>query len=401
MVKRSRRAVRIEEASSALYSRFKPLYRQEKVALSDALGRVLGVDIKAPMDVPPFDRASMDGYATRAADTYGASEGKPVSLKSLGYIAAGTPSKIVITAGKCSGIATGAPMPKGANCVVMVEHAEKSDGEIRISRPAHPGENVMRAGADIRKGEKILAKGTVLTPRETGVLAALGIDAVKVLARPRVAIISTGTELVEPGEPLVPGKIYDVNARSITDVVKGQGCIPEFLGVARGGDELWRLLKGTRHDVVITTGGTSVGEEDVSRAVIEKLGEVLVHGLAVKPGKPTLLADIRGKPFIGLPGYPTSALVVFYVLVAPFLRHLAGLPRLEPRKIRARLASRVFSARGRREYLPVSVANGLASPILKGSGAITTLAGADGFVEIPERVEILEEGSEVDVVLFQ
>ncbi len=401
MPKEFREVVTIGEAEKRARSSFKVHLKQEPVPIEKALGRVLAVDVVAPLDVPPFDRASMDGYALKARDTYGASEGEPRELLLKGSVAAGTISKLTITKGSCVAIATGAPMPKGADAVLMVEYAENTKGRVLAYRPVAAGENVMRAGADIRRDEKILEKGRLITPRDTGVLAALGITKIMVYARPRIAVISTGAEIAEPGALLKPGMIYDVNSRTLADAVRENGGDAEFLGIARNADEIANLIKKSGHDLILTSGGTSVGEEDLTYRAVEKLGKLLVHGIAIKPGKPTMVGVVGEKLVIGLPGYPTSALMVFYLLVAPLLRKMAGLPPLKYATQKAELASRVYSAKGRLEYLPVQLKDGVAHPIGKGSGAITTLAGASGFVEIPEKVEILEEGSEVEVLLFQ
>ncbi|MEE8167753.1 MAG: gephyrin-like molybdotransferase Glp [Candidatus Hydrothermarchaeales archaeon] len=398
--KEFRNVISIEEAEKRLYTYFKPSPKVEEVALEEALGRILGEDVVASLDVPPFDRASMDGYAVIASDTFYASEDKPVELELSGVIQAGESKEIVIKKGECIRIATGAPIPHGTDAVVMVEYTNSSGDGVKVYSPVSPGEHIMRAGADIKQGTKVLEKGTVLSPRETGVLAALGINNVRVFKKPRVGIISTGSELVEPGKPLPSGKIYDVNARAISDAVRVNGCIAEFLDIARDEKTLTRTIKESNYDVIITTGGTSVGAEDITYKVVEKLGRLIAHGLAVKPGKPTMLGIIDGRPLVGLPGYPTSALIIFSILVAPMLRKMAGLPNKEPKKASAKLASRVYSAKGRFEYLPVKLDGEKVHPILKGSGAITSLAGAHGYVEIPRNVEILEEGSKVEVILF-
>ena len=400
----------ISEAKRRLEGAVKLERRTEEVGLDECLGRVLATDVVAGVDVPPFDRASMDGYAVLASDTFYADEESPVELEVLGYVKAGDSSRHEISPGRCMGIATGAPMPVGANAVVMVEYTEQEGDKVRIYKPVAPGENVMPAGSDIMRGELVLRAGTRLSPREVGVLAALGMARVLVYARPKVGIISTGDEVSEPGKPLSFGRIYDANAYAIAQAVRECGGAPELLGIARDSEEdlrgyLERAL-GTC-DVVITTGGTSAGVGDLCYRVIDTLGSpgVIVHGVAIKPGKPTVIGVVDGKPVFGLPGYPTSAMVTFQVFVAPLLRRLSGLQEPERRRVKARTAMRFYSAGGRYEYRLVNLVRGAdggytAYPMLTGSGAITTFAEADGYIEIPEHVEMLGEGEEHEVVLL-
>ncbi len=402
--------VSISEAKRRLEGAVKLERRTEEVGLGECLGRVLATDVVAGVDVPPFDRASMDGYAVLASDTFYADEESPVELEVLGYVKAGDSSRHEISPGRCMGIATGAPMPVGANAVVMVEYTEQEGDKVRIYKPVAPGENVMPAGSDIMRGELVLRAGTRLSPREVGVLAALGMARVLVYARPKVGIISTGDEVSEPGKPLSFGRIYDANAYAIAQAVRECGGAPEVLGIARDSEEelrgyLERALATC--DVVITTGGTSAGVGDLCYRVIDTLGSpgVIVHGVAIKPGKPTVIGVVDGKPVFGLPGYPTSAMVTFQVFVAPLLRRLSGLQEPERRRVRARTAMRFYSAGGRYEYRLVNLVRGAdggytAYPMLTGSGAITTFAEADGYIEIPEHVEMLGEGEEHEVVLL-
>jgi len=400
MAKEFRSVISIGEAEKRISSAFKLSEKHEEVSLDKALGRVLADDIIASLDVPPFERSTMDGYALRARDTYGASEEDPKALNLKGRISAGEFSDISVATGTCVSIATGAPIPAGADSVVMVEYTETSGESILVNRPVAVGENIMKAGSDISNGEKVLGKGHRLTPRDTGVLAALGMTDIPVLARPKVAIISTGSELIEPGQELTPGKIYDVNSRALADAVVTSGGKPKFLGNARDVKTLTNLIQKSDHDMILTSGGTSVGEEDISYLALERLGKTLFHGIALKPGKPAMMGVMKGRPVVGLPGNPTSALVVFYVLVAPLLRRMAGLPSWEPKTLIAKLASRVHSSKGRLEYVPVNLKDGLAFPITKGSGAITTLSNAKGYVVVGETTEILDEGEEVDIIIF-
>jgi molybdenum cofactor synthesis domain-containing protein len=412
----------------------------EKVKVGEALGRIASADIFSALDVPPFDRATMDGYAVVAADTFYADETNPSILIIRGYIAAGEFPSRYVERGYCMGISTGAPLPKGANAVVKVENTaeykEVVEGEevkkVKVYKPVAPVENIMLTGSDIKQGERIVRSGTTLTPRETGVLAACGINEVFVQKRPTVAIISTGSELIAPGEDLEPAKVYDVNAQTLSDSVRECGCSPLFLGIAR--DNLEELSERitesleTGADVIITSGGTSAGPGDLLPKAIEELGEILVHGVDIKPGKPFIFGTIQGKPLFGLPGNPTSALITFSLFVAPLLRTLSGIPadgegkRINKaltglagswggaphKRIKAKAAVRIFSDRGRNEYVLVNLVPAkepgegsiLAYPILTGSGAITTLSKADGYIFMGKGKEITEEGEIVDVVLL-
>lgn len=398
----------------------------EKVKVGEALGRIASADIFSALDVPPFDRATMDGYAVVAADTFYADENNPSILIIRGYIAAGEFSSHDVERGYCMGISTGAPLPKGANAVVKVENtAEYTDvveGEevkkVKVYKPVAPVENIMLTGSDIKQGERIVRSGTTLTPRETGVLAACGINEVFVHKRPTVAIISTGNELIAPGEDLEPAKIYDVNAQTLSDSVRECGCSPLFLGIARDNlKELSERIKEsleTGADVIITSGGTSAGAGDLLPKVIEERGEIHVHGVDIKPGKPFIFGTIQRKPLFGLPGNPTSALITFNLFVAPLLRTLSGIPadgegeRIKNKRIKAKAAVRIFSDRGRNEYVLVNLVPAkepgeesfLAYPLLTGSGAITTLSKADGYIFMEKGKEITEEGEIVEVVLL-
>lgn len=374
----------------------------ERVPLGGALGRVLAEDITSPIDVPPFDRATVDGYAVRAEDTFMASESEPVRLKVVGEINAGDVPQLELKPGESVYISTGAPLPKGADAVIQFEDVDREGDEVVIYKPAYPGLGVMKAGADIQKGQPLLRRGTRLGFKETALLSAVGLTEVPVFRKPKVAVISTGNELILPGEDLRPGKIYDINGRAITDAVRELGGEAVFLGIARDDRESLKALieKGVECcDIVILSGGASGGIRDLTSSIIGELGEVKIHGIAIQPGKPTIIGLIDGKPVFGLPGYPTSCLTNFTLLVAPLLRKLIG-RESEVRKVRKRLAHKVFSVKGRRQFLPVRIEGDKAIPILKGSGAVTSFVDADGFIEVPENVEILGAGEEVEVTFF-
>jgi len=406
-----RELVGVEEAKRLLRGRFEPKpLGVEDVPLEEAAGRVLGEDVVAGVDVPPFDRASMDGYAIRAEDSFGAEEDRPVTLKVVGEVMAGEAPRMTVGVGEAVEISTGAPIPKGANAVVMVEYTSLREG-LKVYRSVVPGENIMASGADIMAGELVLRAGDMLTPREMGVLAAIGRRSVKVYRKPRVAIMSTGNEIVEPGERLEFGRIYDINGRTLSDSVTENGGEPLFFGIL--GDRIEEIQAKIQEalavsDMVLTSGGTSAGVGDLLYRVIDDLGPpgILVHGIAVRPGKPAIIGVAKGKPVFGLPGYPTSALMIFNIFVRPVLREMAGLPgEVESLVVEARTAERIFSSGGRREYLPVNLVQSdtggyMIYPVPGGSGAITTLAEADGFIEIPEGRVYLDEGEKVAVELF-
>ncbi len=377
----------------------------EEIDILNAHGRVLAENVYAKIDVPPFDRAEMDGFAVKAEDTFLAEEDRPVKLKIVGSVRAGEIPKVEVEIGCAVEISTGAIVPKGANAVVMVEYTSVKDGFVYVYKPVKPMENVSCAGSDVMAGELIVRKGKVLTAREIGLIASSGIERIKVFKRPKVAVISTGDEIVEVGMKLEIGKIYDVNMYSILSKVKECGCEAISFGVVRDDyDEMREVIRKALDvcDIVITSGGTSSGLGDIIYRVFEEFGDVLVHGIAVKPGKPTVIAEADGKVLFGLPGYPVSALMIFEILVAPFLRKLSGLSHSKCR-VKAVLQVKTYSDVGRREFKPVALVKTdklVAYPFTSYSGSISTLTKADGFIEIPENVAFLEEGEVVDVFLF-
>ncbi len=408
-----RKLLSIEEAKIALERSFSPKpVGVEQIPLSEAHNRVLAEDVVAPVDVPPFDRATVDGYAVKATDTFDADEDRPVSLRLCGRVSVGEPPNIVVEKGTTAEIATGAPLPQGADAVVMMEYAAQRSGAIFIYGPVSEGENVMGAGSDIQRGEVILREGQTLTPRNIGVTAALGLTQVSVYKRPKVAVISTGAEIVGPGKPLTPGKIYDINTYSLSTAVSECGGNPIVLGtIPDETDQLKSALEEALGlaDVIVTSGGVSVGPTDVIPQVLGALGEpgVIVCGIASKPGKPTTIAIIDGKPVFSLPGHPTSSLLMFYMFVRPVIRNMAGGREETSATVSAIIASKVFPARGRRTFVMVNLAHDrsgrlIASPVPLGlSGAITTLARADGFVEIRESQQFINAGDKVVVHLFK
>ncbi|MFN4132790.1 MAG: gephyrin-like molybdotransferase Glp [Candidatus Hadarchaeales archaeon] len=403
------KVVTLENAMKTLQRWWKPKQVTELVDVAKAQGRVLAEDLFAPLDIPPFDRAAYDGYAVCSIDTFGATETAPKVLKVVGRVAAGSPPKKKVQRGECLEIATGAQLPHGADAVVLVENTFPHDSGVKILRPVSPGENIARKGSDLKKGELLVPQGRVLTAREIGAISAAGVKSVKVFSGPKVAIISTGSELLEAGKRLEPAKIYDANGPLLLSAVKSCGGLPVCLGIARDNprdilSKLRRALKSA--DVVIISGGTSAGKGDLVPAIVQKLGNsrLLVHGLALKPGKPTFLAVADGKPIFGLPGYPVSALMIFDLLVAPYIRKMSAMEKEKRQTVRARLAAKLISARGRRSLIPVKVrmekGQLLAEPLWKDSGAIASLSAADGYIDVPLGREMLEEEDEVEVHIF-
>jgi putative molybdopterin biosynthesis protein len=382
----------------------------EHVPLEDARGRVLAERIDAAIDVPGFDRASLDGYAVRGRDTFGADEVDPVALELVGEVHAGETPDETVGEGECVEISTGAVMPPGADAMVPVEQTDEGDGEILFRKPVAPGDNVMLAGADVAAGERALGPGTQLTPREIGLLSALGVDEVPVKGRPTVGIVSTGDELVRPGDDLDHdrGQIHDVNSYTIASGVEEAGGTPRLYPHAGDDvDELERVLReaATECDLVLSSGSTSASAVDVIYRVIEDLGELLLHGVAVKPGKPMLVGRLEGGAYVGLPGYPVSALTIFRTFVAPAIRRAAGLPEPRTATVEGSMLSRVHYSEGRRRFLPVGlVEDGWGTmrvyPVDKGSGATTSLVEADGVVDVDPDTEYLGESETVEVQLF-
>ena len=352
----------------------------------------------------------MDGFAVIAKDTFSADEQHPVEMKVLGEVEAGDATTYSASSGETLEIATGAPMPKGTDAVVMVEYTKRNAAEVLIYRSVSPGENVTGAGSDIMTGELLLRKSQRITPREIGLVAAAGIAQVLVFRKPRVAIFSTGNELIKPGDLQGFAKIYDVNGPAVAASVTECGGEPNFLGILPDDystvkNRLESALGGA--DIVISSGSTSSGPGDLFYRAVDELGKpgVFIHGLTLKPGKPALVGVVNGKPIFGLPGYPTSALMIFHVLVAPIIRQLANAPEMSPVKISAISPMKFFKARGRRELLPVQLimrpdGGFIAYPMQSGSGAISSFSMADGFADLPETQEFVDQGEKMEIQLF-
>ena len=397
-----RDTIALDDARRLIAGACVPIARTERVAILDANGRVAAAAVQSSRDVPPFARASMDGYAVRAEDTFGASRHEPKPLRIVDTVYTGQVPAHPVEPGTAIEIATGAPMPQGADAVVMVEETERTGTEVCILTPVYPRQNVGRQGADITVGQTVLSDGDVLNPSRIGALAALGIADVDVYAKPTVAILSTGNEIADPGEELKPGQIYDINRFTISTIVQEHGGVAMRFATAQDTvDALDHALTAALTcDVLVFSGGSSVGDRDLMLDVIAARGEILFHGIAVKPGKPTVFGTIKGKPVFGLPGYPTSCLSNGYMLLAPALRAIARLkPRIDA-TLTLPLAQRIVSTTGRHQFYTVRIADGQAVPAFKASGDITSMSQADGYIEIPAHTDIVEKGEMVEVKLF-
>jgi len=382
----------------------------ETVALEHALGRVLAEDVRAEVDVPGFDRSNMDGFAVRAEDTYGASEDHPGRLRlNPESVPTGVVPGDEVGPGSATSIATGGMLPRGADAVLPVEFTDIEEESVIVRRERVPGAAVSFAGTDIGAGETVLFSGVRLTSRETGVLAAVGRNVVRVVRRPRVAILSTGDEIVQPGEAMRPGLVYDSNGRILADAVTELGGDPKFFGAFRDDEKALRAALESAladADLVLLSGGTSKGEGDLNAQVVADLEPgIIVHGVALKPGKPICLAACDRRPVVILPGFPTSAVFTFHEFVAPVIRELAGMAADQREIASARLAQKAVSERGRLEYLLVGLvhkgeAELVAYPMGKGSGSVTAFSRADGFVRIERNTEIVEAETQVSVHLL-
>lgn len=392
------------DAARAIVDRSgEPIARIEQIPIEQANGRVVARDVVASTDVPPFSRAAMDGYAVRAADTRGASRANPRMLRHVSTLYAGQVPHVPVRDGECIEIATGAPMPDGADAVVMVEKTDcDADGLVRVHVEIHPQRNVGRRGADIQAGQTVLGTGEMLNSSRIGALAAVGTSTVEVYQRPRVAILSTGNEVAEPGRPLAPGQIYDINRFTIAALVSDNGGIPVPYPPAP--DTLEALIstieKCLANDIVVFSGGSSVGERDLMVDALSARGELLFHGISVKPGKPTGFGMVSGKPVFAMPGYPASCLTSAHILLVPMLRRIARLGPQHVRTLQLPLAERVVSTLNRHQFYTVRIVQGAAVPAFKASGDITSMSRGDGYIEIPADVAAVERGSLVNVTLF-
>jgi molybdopterin molybdotransferase len=390
-------------------SGFRPRRRTaiESVPLADALHRVPAADIHSAEDLPGFPRSTVDGYAVRAADTFGASEGLPSYLDVTGAVRMGAAPEVTVTPGHCVAIPTGGVLPDGADAVVMVEHtAQTLPGTIEVSRPVAAGSGVVRADEDVAAGAVLVPAGRGIRATELGLLASAGVTTVEVHARPRVVILATGDEVVPPDTAqLKPGQVRDATSSALAGLICEAGGVPLLGGIASDDPgSLAALLPEAlgQADLVVVSAGSSVGTRDETAAAIAAVGEIWCHGLAIKPGKPTLLAHCGDIPVVGLPGNPLSALVVFRLLGLPLVRALAGYGQAPPEPtVRARLGRAVPSAAGRLDVVQVRVRGGAAEPIHGPSALLRVLTEADGYLVVPEAATGLDGGTEVEIVLYR
>lgn len=400
-----------EQVKEILRAIVKPL-PAEAVSICHALDRVLAEDIISPVDLPGFDRATMDGFAVRAKDTFGASSGSPAYLNLIGEVKMGEKATMKVSQGEAVKVSTGSMLPSGADAVVMIEWTEFFDDQtIEVIRSVAPGDNIVKKDEDLHKGENLLDKGHILRSQDIGTLAGVGITSVNVVRLPKVAIISSGDEIIPPDQAPEIGQIRDINSYSISSLVKKAGGQPNIIGIVR---DDYNLLKSTLEkaledaDIAIISGGSSIGTRDITIEVISSLkdAEILVHGISIKPGKPTIIAKVGDKYVFGLPGNPVSVMVTFEIFVGFLIRLLLGIKQLpyEPRYIKAILNRNIASAPGREDYVCVRLIkseNGfLAEPVLGKSATISMMVKADGLIKIPLEYEGFEAGTEVDVYTF-
>ena len=395
-----RELIDFERAKKIIMEKTWETERVEEVSITQACGRVLAESVKAELDIPGFARASMDGYAVIASDTFGASMKKPIKLRLIGKVFAGDAARKEVKRGTCLQIATGAPLPEGSDAVVMVENAMAEGNEVKIFKPVYPGANVSPENEDVSKGDEVLKKGDVLNPPKIGVLAALGRKKVRVYEKPEVHIYPTGKEVMPLGEKIEYGKIYDINSYTLAALLEKEGATVNIHPVVDDDKmAIEKCLEERQGDYIIFSGGSSVGERDMMADVIKSQGELFFHGIALKPGKPTIFGRVENTLIFGMPGYPTSCLTNAYVLLLPSIKKMARLPLNIKRGV-AILAERIVSTIGRHQIYPVKVKEGRAYPVFKESGAITSLSEASGYIEIPANVEYLERDSKVLVNYF-
>jgi molybdopterin molybdotransferase len=402
-----------EEAKEIIQEKFDEYYspQSEIIDIADSYERITFSDIKSRIDFPPFDRSLKDGFAIYAEDSYGVNEENPKRLKVIDFLEAGSFTDKTVEPGTTVEISTGAPVPDGANAVVMVEFANResdnpdlASDEVEILTSVTPSQDIGKKGSDVQAGQVILEKNKLLNPPKIGVIAAQGIDTVEVYKKPVVGVISTGNELLTNQEEIKPGKIYDVNSEMIKAGVESCGAEGKTLGIVKDvyDDLKAKITESLKEcDILLCSGGTSAGVGDNIRQILDEIGTVYIHGITVQPGKPTILGVVDGKIVIGLPGNPVSAIVIFNVFVAPSIKKLAGFVDEQPHKtIKGKLARRIHSPIGRMQYQLVRVEDGIVYPIFKDSGAIFSLASAAGYTKVSKQTEMVEEGEEVEVTLF-
>lgn len=401
----------VTETLEVIANEFRPFRPPVEVSLTEALGMVLAEDVVSLEQVPHFARSTVDGFAVRAQDTFGASDSLPAFLDIRGRIEMGQAASCYLNEGEAQAIPTGGMLPDGADSVVMIEHVEEVGELLNAYRQVAPGENIIRAGDDVKIGELVMAHGRRLRPQDLGVLSAIGKTSVKVFPRPVVAILSTGDEVVPASKKeLSPGEVRDINSMTIGAAASQCGAKVIYGGIVKDDFEMFAAKANELYeqaDFLLLSGGSSVGTRDYTEQVMQSLGEpgVLVHGVSIKPGKPTILAKAGDKPVMGLPGHPASALIIFHLFAVPLMERLQGrIPSEVDKRIRARISRNIPSAVGRSDYIRVKLeerSDGLwAVPVFGKSGLISTLVQSDGMVEIAANKEGILEGETVHVYLF-
>lgn len=402
--------IKVSDALDKYFERIELKFEdKENVPLLESVNRVLADDVVSERDIPHFDRAAMDGYAVRAEDTFGASMDNPFILTVKNKVDIGDSKPVKISKGEAARIATGAAMPEGSDAVVMIEYTQELNGSVEIYKAVTPAENVSLTGEDVRSGDRVLRRNTVLQPQDIGMLAALGMKKVSVRRKPVVAVLSTGNELVEPGDALDRGKVIDVNRYSVISALKMLGVEVLDCGIRR--DDREEIREGLTHavqnsDMVVASGGTSVGEKDLLPEMVSNMGKIVVHGVSTKPGMPVALCHIDNKPVILLPGFPVAALVAFYNFVPAILEKMLNACIWERKYIKAKAGRRIPSTEGVRTFTRViidkSASGYTAHPIrTSGSGILSSMVKAHGFAIIPEDSEGVEKDEEVDVLLLR
>lgn len=400
--------VSVETALKLIHSKIVKL-GVEEVSVSDSLGRILSSDVRSRFDVPHFARSAMDGFAVVAKDTFGCTQQKPVKLEIIGECKVGEEPKNKINSGEAVELATGSQIPHGADAVVKVENTTRSENTLMVVFPVTPGENVSEIGEDVKKDEVIVKSGQSVRPQDVSILLACGVLKISVVKRPTVGVIATGNELVEPSDKPVPGKVFNVNSNTLSAYVSLYGGRPANLGIIGDSPRELRsaLESATEYDLVVISGGTSVGRTDILPEVASSAGEILFRGVSMRPGGPTTVGLVRGKLVFLLPGFPVASMVAFETLVGPTIRKMMGAKNLDPRcEVKAILGNRVASTLGRRDYVRVRLeldpeGVNIAYPVrISGSGIISSMTKADGLIEVHEDSEGIEKGSKVTVKLF-
>jgi molybdopterin molybdotransferase len=392
----------VEEAVIAARTLARPM-SSEDIPLASAYGRILAADIRADIDIPGFNRSSVDGYAVRSRDTAGASESLPALLSLTGRVAMGEAGYRKLPADSCIYVPTGGAVPEEGDAVVMVEYTESIGQDILVKKPVAPGENVVLRGEDFSAGEVVLSRGTLLSARAIAALAAAGQTTVPVTRRPRIGVISTGNELIPVGDTPEGNQVRDINSWMCGAFLASAGCIPEYYGIT--GDDRDRLREVLKKalslcDAVLISGGSSKDDRDMTAALIGESGEVLVHGIAIAPGKPTIIGRADGIPVIGLPGHPASAFIVLLVIARQLLFRMTGQREGEVVTKSLVLGENIPSTRGREDYVRVRIREGRVYPEFGKSGLVNTLVRSEGLVRVPPGVEGLEVGAHVEVILW-